>query len=184
MPIRAMQEMVRRQRGTTLLVVLVMLVVITLLGIASIRMSSSSLLVVGNMQARRFVENHALQSIEQVMNSAAPFSSPTANQTFTLPAGLEILYGDRQCTHSAPASGYSAVSTIAPEDNNWEFWIQIDDTFTGAKTRMVQGVRSRQLNGSCSNSPPATRTACWGYWKKDKNGTITNVAGNSQPGCP
>ena len=47
----------RREHGATLLIVLVMLVVITLLAVAGMRMSNSSLQVVGNMQARKFAEN-------------------------------------------------------------------------------------------------------------------------------
>lgn len=137
------------QRGVTLLVVLVMLVVITLLGIASIRMSGSSMLVVGNLQARKFVENFGLQAIEQVMNSAVPFANPTAAQAFTAPAGVTVTIGNRTCIHSAAASGYSLTAALSPEDNNWEFQVDVTDSFTGARTRMIQGVRMRQLAGSC-----------------------------------
>lgn len=140
----------RAQRGTTLLVVLVMLVVITLLGIASVRMSGSSMLIVGNMQARKFVENFGLQAIEQVINSAVPFSNPTAAQTFTAPTGVTVTIGNRTCIQSATASGYSLTAALAPEDNNWEFQVDVTDSFTGARTRMVQGVRVRQLAGTCS----------------------------------
>src|SRR2546426_10896906 len=80
--------MMKRQQGATLLVVLVMLVVITLLGIASIRISGSNLLVVGNMQSRKFVENYGLQAIEQVLNSIAPFNAPTSAVAVAGPAGL------------------------------------------------------------------------------------------------
>jgi len=140
----------KRQQGATLLVVLVMLVVITLLGIASIRISGSNLLVVGNMQSRKFVENYALQAIEQVMNSIAPFNAPTSPVAVTAPAGLTVTVSNRTCTFSAPAPGTSAVSAIAPEDNNWEFSVSVTDSFTGARTTMVQGVKIRQLAGACS----------------------------------
>ena len=140
----------KRQHGMTLLVVLVMLVVITLLGIASIRISGSNLLVVGNMQSRKLVENYGLQAIEQVMNSIAPFNAPTSAVAVTVPAGLAVSVSNRTCTFSAPAPGTSAVSTIAPEDNNWEFSVTVTDSFTGARTSMVQGVKIRQLAGACS----------------------------------
>jgi len=140
----------KRQQGATLLVVLVMLVVITLLGIASIRISGSNLLVVGNMQSRKFVENYGLQAIEQVLNSIAPFNAPTSAVTVAAPAGLTVSVSNRTCTFSAPAPGTSAVSTIAPEDNNWEFSVTVTDSFTGARTSMVQGVKIRQLAGACS----------------------------------
>ena len=140
----------KRQQGATLLVVLVMLVVITLLGIASIRISGSNLLVVGNMQSRKFVENYGLQAIEQVLNSIAPFNAPTSPVAVTAPAGLTVTVSNRTCTFSAPAPGTSAVSAIAPEDNNWEFSVTVTDSFTGARTSMVQGVKIRQLAGACS----------------------------------
>lgn len=139
-----------RQKGAVLLVVLVMLVVITLLGLASIRMSSTSLLIVGNMQARRFAENQAQVAVEQVLSSIGPFNSPTALVTVPAPAGLTINVGNRICVQTAPAAGYSAVQPISPEDNTWEFDVTVTDSFTGARARMGQGTRIRQLSGACS----------------------------------
>lgn len=139
----------RSEAGATLLVTLVMLVVITLLGIAGIRMTGSSLLVVGNMQARKFVENQGLQAIEQVMNSIIAFNNPTSAIAVAAPAGITVNVSNRACTHSAPAAGYSAVAPISPEDNNWEFSVTVNDSFTGATTRMVQGAKVRQLSGYC-----------------------------------
>jgi Tfp pilus assembly protein PilX len=157
----------RREQGATLLVVLVMLVVLTLLGVAGMRMSTSSLQVVGNMQARKFAENVASQSIEDVMNSITPFNAPTGPVTLRTggttvtaspgvgaslpsPAGVTVTVSSRTCIASAPASGYSAVSTIAPEDNLWEFNVTVNDTFTKATSTMVQGTKIRQLAGSCT----------------------------------
>lgn len=140
-----------RQRGTTLLVVLVMLVTITLLGIASIRISGSNMQIVGNMQARRFIENVGLQAVEQVLNSAVPFNSPTSAISVTVPAGVNApTVSARRCTYSAAATGYSAVAAISPEDNFWEFDVLVTDSLTGARTRMTQGVKIRQLSGSCT----------------------------------
>ena len=138
-----------RQQGTTLLVVLVMLVVITLLGITGIRMSSASLLAVGNMQARKFAENAALQAIEQVVTSIVPFNSPTSTVTVSAPAGIAVAVGNRTCQYSTPAPGNSAITPIVPEDNIWEFDVTVNDSFTGARTRMVQGIKIRQLAGAC-----------------------------------
>ena len=157
----------RREQGATLLVVLIMLVVLTLLGVAGMRMSTSSLQVVGNMQARKFTENVASQSVEDVMNSINPFNAPTGPVTLRTggttvtanpgvavslpsPAGVNVTVSGRTCVASAPASGYSAVSTIAPEDNLWEFSVTVNDTFTNATSTMVQGTKIRQLAGSCT----------------------------------
>lgn len=149
-----------RQAGSTLLVVMVMLIILTLLGIAGIRMSSSSLLVVGNMQARRYVENYGLQTIEMAMNSIVPFNSASGQLTFTPPTGLTVAVGDRVCLFSAAASGYSAVSAIAPEDNQWEFFVKVSDSFTGARSSMLQGVKIRQLSGTCE-ATTTTASHCW-----------------------
>jgi Tfp pilus assembly protein PilX len=153
-----------RQRGTTLIVVLVMLVVLTLLAVAGMRMS---LQIVGNMQARRFFDNVAQQAIEDVMNSIAPFNvkdgavtlrsggatvSAPAGTAVSLPspAGVQVTVSARTCLFSAPASGYSAVQPIVPEDNLWEFTVTVTDSFTQARTTMVQGSKIRQLALSCS----------------------------------
>jgi hypothetical protein len=66
------------------------------------------------------------------------------------PTGVQVSVSARTCIYSAPASGYSAVSTIAPEDNLWEFSVTANDTFTKATSTMVQGAKIRQLAGSCS----------------------------------
>lgn len=155
-----------RQRGTTLIVVLVMLVVLTLLAVAGMRMSSSSLQIVGNMQARKFVDNIAQQTIEDVMNSITPFNSPAGPVTLrtpggnvpanagaavvlTNPNGISVTVSARTCLFSSPAAGYSAVQPIVPEDNLWEYTVSVTDTFTKATTTMTQGTKIRQLAGSC-----------------------------------
>lgn len=139
------------QRGATLIIVLIMLIVITMLGIASIRLSNTSMQVVGNMQARKYVENVALQAVEQVMNTISPFNSPDATFTATAPAGMTVVVSNRNCVYSAPAAGYSAAAALAPEDNNWEFRVRVTDSFTGANVVVWQGTKIRQLNGYCTS---------------------------------
>lgn len=134
----------------TLLISLVMLVVITLLGVASIRMNSSSMLVVGNMQARKATEGIAARAIEQTVNSVAPFNSPTSSVSFTPPSGYSVTISNRTCLRSVAVSGYSALSAVAPEENYWEFSVTVSDSLTGARASMVQGVKVRQLAGSCT----------------------------------
>ncbi len=145
-----MTDTPRSQSGMTLLIALAMLVVITILGVSAIRLTGSSMLVVGNMQWKRSAENIAMMAIEQTMNSSAPFANPTAPVTFTAPAGYTVTIGNRGCLRSTPASGYSALSAVAPEENIWEFSISVTDTITGAQSSMVQGAKIRQLAGSCS----------------------------------
>lgn len=144
-----MTDSVKKQQGMTLLIALAMLVVITIMGVSAIRMTGSSLLVVGNMQWRKSAENQAMLAIEQTMNSVVPFYAPTSTVAFTAPAGYTVTIGNRTCLRSTPASGYSALSAVAPEDNYWEFNVTVNDTITGAQTAMTQGARVRQLAGSC-----------------------------------
>lgn len=156
-----------RQRGTTLLIVLIMLVVLTLLAVAGMRMSNSSLQIVGNMQARNFADNVAQRTIEDVMNTIAPFNAPTAAVTLRTgattvsaspgtpvslpsPAGVQVTVSARTCLFSAPASGYSAVSSITPEDNLWEFTVTVQDTFTQSNASITQGAKIRQVAQSCT----------------------------------
>lgn len=145
-----MNGTMRSQSGMTLLIALAMLVVITILGISAIRMTGSSMLVVGNMQWKKAAENIALMAIEQTMNSATPFNSPTAAVTFSAPAGYTVTISNRTCLRSSPASGYSALSAVAPEENVWEFAITVSDGMTGARSSMIQGAKIRQLSGSCT----------------------------------
>lgn len=140
----------RSQSGMTLLIALAMLVVITILGISAIRMTGSSMLVVGNMQWKKAAENIALMAIEQTMNSATPFNSPTSTVAFSAPAGYTVTISNRTCLRSSPASGYSALSAVAPEENIWEFAITVSDGMTGARSSMIQGAKIRQLSGSCT----------------------------------
>lgn len=139
----------RAQRGITLMVVLVMLVVLTLFGIAGINVSSSNLAVVGNMQARKSNEAVALQGIETVLSSINYFNAPTGTVAFTAPTGYTATFANRACLFAAPATGYSAVQPIVPEDTNWEVRVSVADSVSGASSSMTQGVRVRMLAGYC-----------------------------------
>lgn len=72
----------KHQQGTTLLVSLVMLVVLTLFAITALKMSSTSLSIVGNMQARQEATAAGQQAIEQVMSTN--FTAAPAAQTITV----------------------------------------------------------------------------------------------------
>jgi len=165
--------MIRFQRGATLFITLIMLVVISLFLVNSLNTATTNLKVVGNMQARNFVDNVASQALEDVMNSIGPFNSPTGAvtvrsggttvsvpssapgvaPTFTAlpsPAGVSVSISTRTCLFSAPAAGYSAVATITPEDNLWQFSVTVRDSFTQATTSITQGAKIRQSAQSCS----------------------------------
>jgi len=146
------------QRGATLLVVLVMLVMITLFVLSMIRLSSTNLKVVGNMQAQRALASSAQQAVEvnlsnisffnDAINNTGTWAGSVASKT-TVINGYTITYTRPTCIYSLPATGYSATSTISPEDTDWELTVTSTDALTGATTSIAQGVKMRLPQGNC-----------------------------------
>ncbi|MBI2961730.1 MAG: hypothetical protein HYY28_15570 [Betaproteobacteria bacterium] len=147
-----------RQTGATLLVVLVMLVMITLFVVSMVRLSSTNLKVVGNMQTQRQLEASAQQAIEERISTIA-FFNDAANNTGTWPAGTNtvtssvnsftVTINRPTCVYSQVAEGYSATSQISPEDNNWEVRVASTDPLTGASIELMQGLKMRQTADNC-----------------------------------
>lgn len=153
-----MKPRLAAQRGMTLLVVLVMLVMITLFVLSMVRLSNTNLRVVGNMQSLRALESSAQQAVETSLSSIAFFDDAAGNtgqwalnkasqdQTVN---GYTVTIKRPGCIFSTPATGYSAVSTISPEDTHWEVAASASDSVSGAQTSLVQGVRIRLPAGNC-----------------------------------
>lgn len=135
-----------RQRGATLLVVLIMLVVLTLFAISAINISNVNLRIVGNMQQRTTAEATAQTAVEQVLSNGTYFYNRTSSVT-GLPSDTSV--ANRVCLHADAATGYSAAQPIVPEDTYWNVQVTVDDTVTGSKTVMHQGVKMRMLAGNC-----------------------------------
>ncbi len=138
-----------KQRGAVLIVSLVLLIVLTLFVISSTRIASGDLRIVANLRAQQNVENVAQEALEQVLSDIAPFYAPTAPVAIAAPAGITITVGNRTCVRATPASGYSAVSGVSPEDTIWDVPIDVSDAVTGAATMTAQGVRIRLPAGNC-----------------------------------
>lgn len=164
----------RSQRGMTLLVVMVMLTMITLFVVSMVKLSNTNALVVGNMQSQKSVESEAQQAVEVAINSYTFFSNAISN-TGTWTAGTDtISYSTLwsnytpsgaastvpttqsvmtiyrpQCTHAETVSGYSATSTVAPQDTYWDIRVDSVDNITGATTEIHQGVKIRLPAGTC-----------------------------------
>jgi len=148
----------RRESGATLLIVLIMLVMITLFVVSMIRLSSTNLKVVGNMQAQRALEASAQQAIENGISTYA-FFSDAVNNTGQWPGGTpsapkavngySITMYRPACVNSVTAKNYSLTSNIAPEDTNWEVSAGSTDSVTGAQINLSQGVRMRLPAGNC-----------------------------------
>jgi len=138
-----------REQGATLVVVLIMLVVLTLFAVAVINLSNLNAKAVGNMQQRKNAEIVAQGAIEQVLNSSAPFYTPTAAVAVTVPSGMAVTVSNRVCTGSAAATGYSLAQQLVPEDDYWDFQVTATDNVTGASAVVHQGIKIRMLAGNC-----------------------------------
>ena len=138
-----------RQRGAVLVVSLVMLVVLTLVVVSSTQIAGGNLRIVGNLQSKQNVEAVSQDALEQVLSDIAPFYAPTAPVAVTAPAGMTVSIGNRGCIRATPATGYSAVSGVSPEDTFWDVPITVTDSVTGAATATAQGVRIRLPAGNC-----------------------------------
>jgi Tfp pilus assembly protein PilX len=139
----------RKQRGATLLVGLVMLVVLTLLVVSAIRVSSTNLKVVGNMQVKSEAVAAAQQAIEGILSDVTNFYTPTARTT-TVDINNDGI-ADYTVTLSAPAclklvavDGYSVeFAESAPKDSYWDIRAVVTDTRTGAAATVHQGAKVR-----------------------------------------
>jgi hypothetical protein len=159
-----------------LLVTLVMLIVITLFVISMVRLSNTNAIIVGNMQAQKSVEAEAQQAAELALNKFAfwedamttvnTWSSTTASVSYStiwanyLPTGAglgtppatqsdNITVYRPQCLFFEPATGYSALSGVAPQDTYWDLRVNASDSKTGASTEIHQGVQMRLPAGNC-----------------------------------
>lgn len=140
----------KNQQGSVLFISLILLVAMTMIAVASARVSTTQLGVVGNAQSVQRVESAAQLGVEEVVGRIDAFSNPTQTITIgNLPAGINVTISDRRCLSTMPASGFSAVMQLVPEDTLWAVDVQSTDDFTGAETTISQGVRVRMLSGSC-----------------------------------
>jgi len=138
------------QQGSVLFISLILLVAMTMIAVASARVSTTQLGVVGNVQSIQRVESIAQLGVEEVIGRIDAFSNPTQTLTVgNLPAGFNVSISDRRCLSSTPAVGFSAVMQLVPEDTLWSVDVRAVDDFTGAVSTMSQGVRVRMLAGSC-----------------------------------
>lgn len=138
-----------RQRGAVLFIGLVMLIVMTLLAVSGIRMSTSNLKVVGNMQVQTEAITAAQQGIDNVMASANNFYTPAAgNYTIDINndgnAEYAVAVLAPSCLRMVAVEGYSAeFAPFAPKDTYWNVQSTATDARTGVSVTLNQGVRVR-----------------------------------------
>ncbi len=138
-----------RQRGAVLFMGLVLLVAMTLLAVSAIRVSNSSLKVVGNMQAQSEATAAAQQAIDGIMASVNNFYTPVAS-TATIDTNNDgstdysVAVSAPVCLKMVAAEGYSAeFAASAPKDTYWDVQAVATATATGVSVTINQGVRVR-----------------------------------------
>ena len=138
-----------KQRGATLLVGLVMLVVLTLLVVSAIRVSSTNLKVVGNMQVKSEAVAAAQQAIEGILSDVSNFYTPTARTTTVdinndSIADYTVALSAPVCLKLVAVDGYSVdFAESAPKDSYWDIRAVVTDTRTGAAATLHQGAKVR-----------------------------------------
>lgn len=157
----------RNQRGIALVMALVILVILTMIAVSAARSTSSSIRIVGNMQAKDEVESAVQVALERTISNVAHFNfDPAMAPGATLdPVDVDI-NGDGVadytvtvfspvCLGASIMTGYSAtVAESAPMMSHWDVTAELTDTRTGATARISQGIRISLLpNQACS---PAT----------------------------
>lgn len=151
-----MKSLKHAQQGTTLFVTMIFLVVLTLFGVSAINTSSMNLRIAGNMQFQQQAQSAAQQGIETAIGSLATFTAPAA-QTVNVDIDKDgdtdyaVSVAAAVCQNSQQASGYSAdycALGSCPLDTNWELVSTVNDSATGAKVVVHQGVKVRLPGGS------------------------------------
>jgi len=146
-------------RGAVLIMTLFMLLLLAIFAGATIRLSSSSLIIAGNMQTQRMLESAAQQAIESSLNSSS-FYNDQINQTGPWAGGatttnlsingFTVTLNKPKCLSAQTASGFSGLSTLVSfEDTWWEVQATATDSLTGATVDVAQGVKITLPIGNC-----------------------------------
>ena len=137
----------QNQRGVVLVVSLIMLVILTLLVVASVKLSTTNLKIVGNEQAVKTMEEAAQQAIEttvQNYNFAAPGSPPP----IISPPGTTVTITVPECQGSVSVAGNTIVIGGLPggvQTTYWDVQANATDPATGATVEFHQGIKTDLL---------------------------------------
>jgi Tfp pilus assembly protein PilX len=150
-----------KQRGATLVVGLIMLLLLTVMVGGAFTLSSVNLKAVGNMQVREEAIAAANAAIEQVIASA--FAVNPADSEILIDINNNgttdyiVQVGQPQCvgyTQAAAADASSVTLGVLSDstwDTLWEIVANVNDTSSGARATIRQGVRVRLANAQKLN---------------------------------
>jgi Tfp pilus assembly protein PilX len=145
----------RYQRGAALIVALVLLTVLALLGGVTAAQMGSGQKAVNNFQFREEAMSAALTAIEQVISSDFT-SSPDSDQIDVDvnnddKTDITVAIDKPVCIESTTAAGTSTGTSVCSvgicdavsgqKQTLWEITATATDSLTGAKVKVVQGVR-------------------------------------------
>ena len=140
-----------KQRGVVLVVSLIMLVILTLLVVASVKLSTTNLKIVGNEQALRAMEAAAQQAIETTVQNIN-FSAPVVTTPVAVNAGTtnaaSVAIAVPECQGSVSVTGNSIGIGALPggvQTTYWDVQATVTDSATGAKVETHQGVQTDLL---------------------------------------
>lgn len=147
----------KRQHGVTLVVALIMLVMITVFAVAMVRLSNTSMQVVGNMQVQRALEANAQAAVEEKISSPDMFYDAIDNKNqfaslnyVNVTVNATTVKIDKPvCVGKQDAYGYEIGSALTPQDNVFEVRATATDSLTGAAVELTQGVKIRMAAGTC-----------------------------------
>jgi hypothetical protein len=154
-----MKNTARKQSGVTLVVALVMLVMITVFAVAMVRLSNTSMQVVGNMQMQRSLEADAQSAVEEKISSPVMFYDAIDNKGQFLTNNYVDVEAPKTrtvvritkpvCVGKQDAYGYTLGSALTPQDNVFEIKATATNAMSGASVELVQGVKIRMAAGTC-----------------------------------
>jgi Tfp pilus assembly protein PilX len=140
-----------KQCGVVLVVSLIMLVILTLLVVASVKLSTTNLKIVGNEQALRAMEAAAQQAIETTVQNIN-FSAPVVTTPVAVNAGTtnaaSVVIAVPECQGSVSVPGNSiGIGTLAGgvQTTYWDVQANVTDGATGATVEIHQGIKTDLL---------------------------------------
>lgn len=164
----------KNESGAVLFVALMLLMALTVFVISMANMSDTQFKVIANQQEQKRLDAVARQAMETALSDGAWFDSTVAAaitgsavSVFTCTSGCTgcgasvktmTINGYTACV-TAPgggcyggktAPGYSALSSVSPDDNHFELVAIVSDPSSGASAEVRQGVKVRMGQNTCT----------------------------------
>jgi len=183
-----------RQRGAVLLTSLVMLVVMTLLGLASLRISTVNLRAVNNMQLRQDERSAIQRAIESTLSADVSTNMAAATVALTLNAEKSVSVSVTKCLKSVRYISNSEIQAqctklgAQPNDTTYQYCSCLGNPSTTSESRpvtdaeitdadgdLISGVRSLGTSSTSSATASLTDSSRCGRVLFSVNGAVSDV---------